>query len=627
MLVLTTEGKTAYDEKFHHGVNIIRGTNSSGKSTITHLLFYALGGDYTQFVAEVHQCEKVMVEVCIDNATITLERRLDRDGEGRIRSRQGMTIYWGRLDEALDGGCEYNCFGYNASASTRSFSNVLFEIMGMPVVQGDSNITMNQLLRLMYVDQESPTPSLFQYLQFDSQTTRETVAELLLGIFDEELYTAKRRVKVLGTELDNIKTDIRSLENILSPDQRSTDFVRSLIEEKNEEIDRLTASIALMRQGEATDKQQKKTQTELQKAEVRKLEKECAQIEEDIDMLQHDIEDSLMFADEISRKQLALRHSASTRRILGSLQLEYCPECLSPLPKNVGEGTCHLCRQKVDSYDGVTQAKRLLAELAFQKQETEEIIRTDKQELIGAKARLKAKKAKRRMARHALDDMLGNVRSSHTEAIEDMIYKKGICKGELLQYYTMLEHAEKYKMLKDEKQMQEKQIAAVNAIIAQKTSQQEQRRNTVMRKIQEHGVYFLHRDKQSQKAFANAKACDFMVDFPGNMVFLHDRTNKCSASSSFFLKLVARFALMFASLDIDWMRYPRFIFADNMEDKGIEMERAQKFQQTLIRRLGEYPTDDFQVIYTTSYITPELDSSSLVVGDSYDISHKSLRNV
>lgn len=52
LYVLTTDGKVAYDEPFHHGVNIIRGANSSGKSTITHLLFYGLGGEYTQFVTQ-----------------------------------------------------------------------------------------------------------------------------------------------------------------------------------------------------------------------------------------------------------------------------------------------------------------------------------------------------------------------------------------------------------------------------------------------------------------------------------------------------------------------------------------------------------------------------------------------
>ena len=111
------------------------------------------------------------------------------------------------------------------------------------------------------------------------------------------------------------------------------------------------------------------------------------------------------------------------------------------------------------------------------------------------------------------------------------------------------------------------------------------------------------------------------------MVFLKDRHSKFSASSSFFLKLVARFSLFFASLDIDWMRYPRFIFADNMEDKGIEERRAQKFQKTLIASLQQYDTDSYQVIYTTSYITPELDHSEYVVGVHYDSDNMSLKNV
>ena len=144
---------------------------------------------------------------------------------------------------------------------------------------------------------------------------------------------------------------------------------------------------------------------------------------------------------------------------------------------------------------------------------------------------------------------------------------------------------------------------------------------------QEYGVYFLHHDKESQQAFTDSLPSDFMVDFSGNLVYLHDSNNKYSASSAFFLKLVARFALFFASLDISWMRYPRFIFADNMEDKGIEMERAQKFQKTLIDKLKEYDTDSYQVIYTTSYITDELDHSEYVVGDHYTMHNKSLKNV
>ncbi len=624
LYVITDDDKVAYDERFHHGINIIRGANSSGKSTITHLLFYGLGGDYTHFVAEARRCRRVMVEITVDGATLTLSRPIDKDSEGRVLTQRGMTIHWGTLDEALAGTCQHISCGYKTSASKRSFSNVLFEVMGMPIVQGDSNITMHQLLRLIYIDQESPTNVLFYYEMFDNQTTRETVADLLLGIFDAQLYEAKRRLRDLEADVAEVKADIRSLEKSLSPDQRSTQTIKDIIAAKRQEIDRLSADVDRLRRGEDVDKQ-KKSQTEILKAEAVRLEQEIAKKEEDIDLLEHDIEDTNLFVDELSRRQSALDHSIDTREILGALPLEYCPECLQPLHHDVPEGTCHLCRQPVDSSTGITQAKRLITELSFQRQESLSILRHDESLLFVAKSRLRKLKARRRQTRSMLDSLLGNVRSRQAEAIEDLMFRKGQLNGELLQYFTMLEMAEKYEQLQHDRERMEADIASTKSDIDTRHALQERRRGKVMRKIQEHGAYFLQHDEERQKAFTQASPEDFSVDFPGNVVFLHNRYDKYSASSSFFLKLVARFSLLFASLDIQWMRFPRFIFADNMEDKGIEESRAQKFQQTLIDKLRHYDTDTYQVIYTTSYITEALDRSPYVVGDHYDVNHKSLR--
>ena len=626
LYVLTTEGKVAYDEEFHHGVNIIRGENSSGKSTITHLLFYGLGGEYTHFVNEVRQCSRVMVEVAIDGATLTLSRPIEQDAEGRILTQRGMTIWWGSLEEVFRKDCESQTFGYKTTANTCSFSNKLFEVMKMPVVQGDNNITMYQLLRLLYIDQESPTQSLYYYEQFDSQTTRETAADLLMGIFDEKLYAAKLELKNLEAELLNLRAEIRVLEKSLDPRQRSTEFIQEEIAEKNREMEKLDQHIQLLRQGGKPDRKNK-SQLELLKTEVKSLETSCQKAEERIELLQYDIEDTQMFITELLRKKLALTHSISTREILGNLRLEYCPECLSPLPQDTPDGTCHLCRQKTDNKSGVTQAKRLISELSFQQKESEAILQKDEDELKDAKAELRSLKLRRKGAQKSLDELLGSARSTTAAAIEDLIYQKGELNGELQQFYTMLEMAEKYEELKGLQEQTESAISKKKNYIQAQLTRQESRRSEVMRKIQEHGVYFLKHDEARQKDFQNAQPSDLTVDFPGNIVFLRDRYSKYSASSAFFLKLVARFSLFFASLDIPWMRYPRFIFADNMEDKGIEQGRAQKFQQTLIDSLSKYDTDTYQVIYTTSYITEALDHSQYVVGEHYDMEHKSLKNV
>lgn len=431
LYVLTESGLVAYDEPFHHGVNIIRGENSSGKSTITHLLFYALGGDYTNFVAQARSCSRVMVEVDIDGAVLTLSRTIEKDDEGRVIPKRGMTVYWGSIDQALASNCESNYFGYSTTSNKRSFSNELFEVMGMPIVQGDSNITMHQLLRLLYIDQESPTSSLFYYEQFDKQTTREAVTDLLLGIFDSELYTAKLKKKELESSISEIKSDIRSVESSLPKDQRSKEHIESLIKQKRLDIDQLDEDIHRKRQGEEVNKRCK-SETEQQMQLVKTLAHDLDKAERDEDNLTHDIEDTKMFIDELQRKQKALQNSVSTRQILGNLQLEYCPECLSPLPKDVPEGTCRLCKSPIEDKLGITQAKRLIAELSFQIKESASIHEQDIKRLDLLKTQRLSLRRKYRSARKTLDQMLDNVRSTAEEEIEDLIYNKGMANGELL---------------------------------------------------------------------------------------------------------------------------------------------------------------------------------------------------
>ena len=364
-----------------------------------------------------------------------------------------------------------------------------------------------------------------------------------------------------------------------------------------------------------------------QMQDVKTLAHDLDKAERDEDILSHDIDDTKMFIDELLRKQKALQNSVSTRQILGNLQLEYCPECLSPLPKDVPEGICRLCKSPIEDKLGITQAKRLIAELSFQIKESTSNLEQDIKQLDLLKAHRLSLRRKYRSARKTLDQMLDNVRSTAEEEIEDLIYNKGMANGELLQLYDMMERADYYEQLIARKEQLESDLSHEERLIHAKTAGQESRRAQVRTKIQEHGVYFLQHDKERQRDFVNSQPSDFHVDFANNLVYLSDKYSKYSASSAFFLKIVARFSLFFASLDIPWMRYPHFIFADNMEDKGIEKERAQQFQYTLIERLKSYPTDSYQLIYTTSYITPELDQSDYVVGDHYTMRNKSLKNV
>ncbi|WP_152610716.1 ATP-binding protein [Ruegeria sp. ANG-R] len=64
-LKIVKSGSAVFDEYFHRGLNIIRGQNSSGKSTIMDFLYYSLGGDVEKghWREAAAGCDSVIVEI------------------------------------------------------------------------------------------------------------------------------------------------------------------------------------------------------------------------------------------------------------------------------------------------------------------------------------------------------------------------------------------------------------------------------------------------------------------------------------------------------------------------------------------------------------------------------------
>lgn len=67
-------GRAVYDQDFHLGINIIRGDNSIGKSTIMDLLFFGLGGDLREerWNKEAAACDSVIIQIEINEYTLTV---------------------------------------------------------------------------------------------------------------------------------------------------------------------------------------------------------------------------------------------------------------------------------------------------------------------------------------------------------------------------------------------------------------------------------------------------------------------------------------------------------------------------------------------------------------------------
>ena len=633
--IVTYTGEVAYDEEFHRGVNIIRGQNSSGKSTIVRFIFFVLGGYYTDFVPQAMKCRYVMAEVSVNGTVITIQRFLEKRDDGKVNGYAPMFVFYGPMAKAMEhrNRYEWQKYPYVTTDKTSSFSNVLFEMLGYPPVKADSNITMHQILRLIYLDQESPVNSLFFYEQFDKEIYRETVANLLLGLYDQKYSDSKQELRDIAKAIAEIKVSIKNVGEFLQdPRCKSSAYIRAIIDRLNDEIEWISKQIQVLRHPEVEDESNLSASTTKLKLEyqrilddITKQRKDCNRLEAEIKQLGNEIEDSIYFIDALMKRKEAINRSIATRDYFDSMHLDFCPECLTPIEHEVEEGHCPLCKSTIDNSKGKSQAMRIRLELEFQIRESQSLKEENEQALEEKKAQLRRMKRQLTATQKHYDYAVGNVRSTQEERIDKLLQDKGFKEGEILQYQTMLEQAEKYeKLLAVLDRLNVREAELERYIKATEERIKKERRN-IDAVVSQRGVYLLRHDLGRQEDFM--KAQEFVIDYNQNMAYISDQRNKLSASSAFYLKMVARFALLFASLKVDSMMYPRLLFSDNMEDKGLTEDRVVNFQQTVVSQLSKVPQDSFQLIFATSMLAPELDDPKYTVGEEYTANNKSLKNV
>jgi outer membrane murein-binding lipoprotein Lpp len=630
LLIYTDEDKVAYDETFHKGVNIIRGDNSSGKSTITHFMFFVMGGAFHDWVPEAKKCSVVFAEVEMNGAVFTMKREIVKDLDEKVNDKIAIYFYWGALDEGLITPIENGWFKYeyNTTENKKSFSNVIFENLDLPIVKGDNNITFHQILRLLYIDQDSPTNSLFLYEYFDTNITRETVSDLLLGVYNQELYDKKKRNVVVEKDLDAVKKEIKVTETFFSdPLSLNPTHLLTSIENKQNQIYEIEEDIIAIKNKNKEVLYDKKTKLEFQilNEESISQRKKVNKLEEEIKFLNYEIEDSELFVDTLRNKIKALKNSIATRDFLGSFPLDYCPECLTVLNATTVESSCKLCKENIDESFGVIQARKMEQEISFQIIESTQLLELNKKKIDNLSSSYSSENIKLRQLQTQVNSALNDVKPIREEAIDKLYMDKGFVEGEIIQLRTLLENAELYQKLADRKNELEKEYKYLRGYIYNTEQEQLQLKEAVNSKIEKQALFLLNNDLERQEDFKEAK--EFHIDYRNNIAFIADKNARYSASSNFYLKTAARFAIFLASLSIEKMRYPRFIFSDNMEDKGIEPKRAQNFQRILIDKVEEYDSNSYQMIYTTSYISDELNNTAYCIGEYYTKANPSLKNI
>ena len=314
--------RPVYSEKFQKGVNIIHGANGSGKSTIADFIFFALGGDLRQWKPHAIQCDFVVAEVEVNDATITLRRDVSVEG-GR-----GMQIFFGQYSEAMAAGpAAWSLYPYRRPASGYNFTQVLFRAMGLPdsVGAGNSNITMHQILRLMYGDQLTPIQRIFRQENFDTWETRQAVGDFLAGVGGYDLYDKQIALRQLNAEFDELTKKLRSLMAVAASYGSAilVEHIEAAMQVITKEKAEIASSIDKLLSDDSAQPEDSaaKSQVKSRALDLLAAKREVSELEDRLETVEYEIEDSEKFVGYLRRSLAEFDDTATTFFSLGQIAL------------------------------------------------------------------------------------------------------------------------------------------------------------------------------------------------------------------------------------------------------------------------------------------------------------------
>lgn len=619
-LLVSKGGISVMDITFHAGLNIIVGENSSGKTTAVRFVAYAMGAENIGFSQVAQACDDVYLEVCVNAAVMTLHRKVS------VQPMQAMSIYWGRLEDAfVSGPSLWQLFPFKRSDSKESFSQVLFRSLEMPELRGEggSNITMHQILRLVYSDQETPSSDIFRYDRFDRGITRAAIGDYLLGVDSTELYELKLKEAALDKEVSSIKTSIRTIYNTFGQAgaKVSVEFIDNQIQSVDSEINSLNLKLQSMQHDETKKASSSKLDEALRKR-LNESHKSLSELRQKKLTLDSEIADSQLFIQELEYRLLSLEESAIAESYLGGAAFTFCPSCFSKIePQEEEESdSCALCKSKVTSDSARTQLARMRNELHLQIRESETIRKQQLDTLDAIVRDLPQVEMELKSAEAEYYKNKSMWVSPNQLALQQVSREIGSKEQELKNLLELKKVADLVDKLSINLSKLEADLDWVQGRIQAVVREQETRRDSAYRSVSNNLISTLKRDLFRQAEFANADSVS--IDFGGNQLTIGDQ-RQFSASSMVFLRHAFHLALLQSSLNNAYFRYPRLLILDGIEDGGMEVERSYNFQK-IISDISRQTNTPHQIIMTTMNISPELDNDTYTVGRKYTHQNKSI---
>ncbi|BEG77012.1 AAA family ATPase [Achromobacter xylosoxidans] len=619
-LVVRKNGKSVMDISFHEGLNIITGENSSGKTTAIRFIAYALGAENIGFNRVAQLCDDVYLQITANDAVVTLHRAVSS------QIMRPLAVFWGDIRHALEASLSmWQQYPFKRSEHKESFSQVLFRLLEMPEVRGEggANITMHQLMRLIYSDQETSSSDIFRYDRFDRGITRAAVGDYLLGIDASELYELKLEEGELDKKATALRVSVKTIYETFghSGTNISLEFLDNQIQTLLQEVSYLQSKLVDFDSDRALKVSSSKednilreklnvAHSTLSKAKQRKFE------------LQAEIADSELFLRELEERLLSLGESAVAESYLGTAVFSFCPSCFTKIEAGGEEkSACALCKSNVAEDSARSQLARMRNELALQIKESEAIRTQQLDELNKISIEIPAAETHLKSLEFEFRRNQIEWRSPQQIEIQKISKQIGGKEQEIKNATELKKLADLLDRLTSELGVIEARLDWVRGRIEAVGREQLGRRKQAYLAVVDKLKLILSEDLDRQTEFVAAQEID--IDFAGNRIMI-DGEGKFSASSMVFLQHSFHFALLLASLEQAYFRYPRMLILDGIEDGGMELGRSFNFQN-IIAKYSENSAVSHQIIMTTTSVSPDLSNASYVVEPIFTHEKKSIR--
>jgi uncharacterized Zn finger protein (UPF0148 family) len=613
------KGTAVYDQNFHAGVNIIRGENGSGKSTIADFIFYILGGEFDNWKTAASRCDQVQAEVITRGGKLTLRRDIGR-------AQTPMNVYFGTMEDAEKNGLDrWEIYPIRRTENKESFSQVVFRAAGIPEAQsqGAANITMNQLMRLLYSDQRTPASFLFRYENFDTREIREAVGDLICGLSVYELYEIELKLRDLNKEFDVKSQRLATLLDALPSEETLANVgaIDQRVADLDTEYTRAAAEIANA-DALVEDRHSRELLRDRAKAveALRKHREAIAEAEQSLQITNLETEDLVKFLEYLEELSAKLPKAETTSEIIGNIEFTHCPACLTPLSGKAGPGHCVLCNTETDPSAERSRYLQIKMDVDIQIRESRQLL--DEKRHAAARRERDLRRSKGAYEELLSDFMVKfEVSTSPRESfVAERHRRLGQIDRDRSTLQQLRERVMEIERLAREKELLQNQINGLKDRQAALERKSQKRRAEALTLVSEKAKMVLKQDLERQAEFRAAQVVT--VNFADNSVLVDGELN-FAESSNVIVKNSAILSMLMAALEDKVFYHPRFILLDNVEDKGMEQSRSHNFQEIIVRA-SEQAHIDHQIIFTTSMMNPALDEGDYVIGPHYTHENRTL---